>query len=218
MVDIKDIVYPIFLECCSFCEDLFWENIFEKLAYGEAPTGSYINKGYICCTYKDREFNYKIVRKDPKVIYDELYHIFTTKLSILSMREKFKKKIEFQLLETQIKESRTNWFDIKRKNIKKLLIEQYIIHLKNKHSLSMKTTHHLLSLIMLSIIFKVITSKDIIYDNNKIVDIKGISIVDNNITFDKDIFEIIDDSSGQKATKNVRYLSEHWDKYLKKVI
>ena len=41
----KEIVYPIFLECFQYITDKFWLNIFEDLAYGKAPYGTYISKG-----------------------------------------------------------------------------------------------------------------------------------------------------------------------------
>ena len=43
----KEIVYPVFLECCEFSVDSFWENIFEDLAYGKTPYGTYINKNFL---------------------------------------------------------------------------------------------------------------------------------------------------------------------------
>ena len=42
----KDIVYPGFIECLQFTEDIFWENIFEDLAYGKTPYGTYISKDF----------------------------------------------------------------------------------------------------------------------------------------------------------------------------
>ena len=33
----KEIIYPVFLECCEFSSDTFWANVFEDLAYGKTP-------------------------------------------------------------------------------------------------------------------------------------------------------------------------------------
>jgi len=52
----KEIVYPIFLECCQHADNMFWENIFEKLAYGKTPYGTYISNNFLCCGYKDKKF------------------------------------------------------------------------------------------------------------------------------------------------------------------
>ena len=57
----------------------FWENIFENLIYGKVPYGSYISKNYICCNYKRKEFSYKIDEtKDSKILYDEIYNLFSS--------------------------------------------------------------------------------------------------------------------------------------------
>ena len=62
----KEIVYPIFLECCQYTEDTFWESIFTDLAYGKPPYGTYISKGFLCCTHKKKDFSYKIEKKRRK--------------------------------------------------------------------------------------------------------------------------------------------------------
>ena len=63
----REIVYPIFLECCQFTDDKFWENVFEDLAYGKTPYGTYISKDFLCCSYKKKEFSYKIEKKLPHI-------------------------------------------------------------------------------------------------------------------------------------------------------
>ena len=57
---INKLIYPIFLSCCEFSKDNFWKFIFEDLAYGNCPYGTYIVKNYICCNYKGKEFMYTI--------------------------------------------------------------------------------------------------------------------------------------------------------------
>ena len=84
----REIIYPIFLECCQFADDIFWETIFEDLAYGRAPSGTYISKDFLNCSYKNKEFSYKIERKDPENIYNDIYKLLTEKLGILSQKEK----------------------------------------------------------------------------------------------------------------------------------
>jgi hypothetical protein len=46
----REIAYPVFLEACQYTEDAYWENIFEELAYGKAPYGTYISKDFLCCS------------------------------------------------------------------------------------------------------------------------------------------------------------------------
>ena len=123
MVLKKEILYPVFLECLKFINDSFWENIFEDLAYGKTPYGTYINKDFLCCNYKNKEFSYKIEKKDPKTLYNDIYSLLGKKLGILSIRDKTNRQIDFQNIENELKECRKNWSNIRKKNIKDLLIE-----------------------------------------------------------------------------------------------
>ena len=81
----------------------------------------------------------------------------------------------FNNIENEIKEYRKSWSNIRKKNIKDLLIESYIIDMKNKHCLTIKQSRTLLSLIFIGMVFKVITVKDIVYENGCIKNIEGIS-------------------------------------------
>ena len=212
----KEIIYPIFLECCQFAEDTFWENIFEDLAYGKYPYGTYINKGFICCSYKGKEFSYKIERKDPQILYDDLYGLFSTRLGILSQKEKLKKRLDFHEVEKNIKESRQKWSDIRKKNIKDLLIERYVIKLRHENSLSIKQAKYLLSLISLAILFKIITSKNITYEEDEIKNIEGIEIVDGKIMLKHSIYNIMP-SASPKIMVVSKKMSDNWGKYLKQL-
>ena len=83
----KELIYPFFLECCQFTKDLFWVTIFENLAYGEAPYGTYISKGYLCCSFKNKKFTYKIERKDAEILYRDIHNLLTNKVGILSRKQ-----------------------------------------------------------------------------------------------------------------------------------
>src|SRR2546422_1425700 len=120
----REIIYPIFLECCQFCTDMFWESIFEELAYGKPPSGVYISKDFLTCSYKMKEFCYKIERQDAEVLYNNVYALFTQKLGILSQRDKQKKKIDFYETEKSLKKARQDWGKIRRKNIKDIMYEK----------------------------------------------------------------------------------------------
>jgi hypothetical protein len=213
MTNKKDIIYPIFLECSQFITDKFWDNIFEDLAYGKAPYGTYISKGSLTCKYKDKEFIYKIEKKDPEILYNEVYVLLTKKLGLLSHQDKINKKIDFQNIEDEIKEGRKNWNSIRKKNIKDLLIENYVITMKNKYLLTIKQAKYLLSIIFIGMIFKIISVKDIEYRDGIITKIEGINFKKKEIILEKDIYDVkynvsnilIDDKS---------LMSFNWEKYL----
>lgn len=195
----KDIIYPFFLESCSLATDSFWETIFEDLAYGRSPLGTYISKDFLCCGYKGKEFSYKIERKDPQVLYDEIYKLLTEKLGILSRKEKAQKKLSFHEIEKNILDSRQSWNGIRKKNVKDILYEKYALDMKSKYELTFKECKYLLALLMLSITFKIITTKDITYKDNRITEIKGINFVKD----EKGKFDIILDPNYVKKVKSV---------------
>jgi hypothetical protein len=227
----REIQWPYFLECTQFCDDIFWENIFEELAYGKAPFGTYISKGFLTCSYKGKEFSYKIQRKEPEVLYNDIYKLLTEKIGILSHKEKAQKKLVFHELERTIKESRHDWASIRRKNIKDTLYEKYVIDMKLKYSLSPKQCKYLLSAILISIMFKTITTKDIEYKDDKIQNIEGLEFSKGKIilkrplcslssTFDNSEVnqeltpEVNPELTPEITSENSKYLSENWEKYL----
>jgi hypothetical protein len=213
MVLKKEIIYPIFLECCVYTTDTFWENIFEDLAYGKTPYGTYINKNFFCCSYKNKEFSYKIERKEAQVLYNDIYKLLTKKLGVLSHKEKIEKRDDFYETECRIKKHREEWGNIRKKNIKDLLVERYVIDMKNKHSLSVKQTKYLLSVIFIAIVFKVITSKDIDYSDGKIQHIEGIEFVTKKLLIKRNIYDI-DSCILPEIFPDKKVMYENWDKYL----
>jgi hypothetical protein len=210
----KDIVYPVFIECIPFTEDIFWENIFEDLAYGKTPYGTYISKDFLCCKYKKKDFSYKIERKNPKILYEEVYDLLANKLGLLSSEEKIKKKKLCNELETKLKNSGKNWIDIKKKNIKETLIELYVTKMKNKYSLSISQSRYLLSIICIAMVFKVITNKDIEYENGVIHNIKGIDFINKQIIVDKDLYKL-ETSFAPDIVLYKNLMSDSWEKYVK---
>ena len=209
----KDRIYPIFLECSQFITDKFWENIFEDLAYGKSPYGTYISKGSLTCKYKDKEFIYKIEKKDPKTLYTEVYILLTKKLGLLSHQDKLNKKIDFENIENEIKEGRKNWNSIRKKNIKDLLIENYVISMKNKYSLNIKQAKYLLSVIFIGMVFKIITVKDIVYKDGIINGISGVEFKKKEIILNKDIYDI-KYNINNIIIEDKNLISSNWEKYL----
>jgi hypothetical protein len=212
----REIIYPIFLECCHFATDIFWENIFEDLAYGKTPYGTYISKDFLCCSFKKKEFSYKIEKKDVKQIHDDIYKLFTTKLGLLSQKEKSKKKKVFNETEDIIKDSRKSWSDIRKKNLKELFVELYVTRMKNRYSLTMKQARYLFSVIMLSLTLKVINASDIEYVNGYITNIEGIEFEKRKIIIKKDLYNL-DVGSYNSVNTGKKLMFDTWLKYLKEL-
>ena len=200
----KKIVYPIFLECCQYTNDIFWENIFENLAYGKPPYGSYISKNFLCCSYEQKEFNYKIEKKDSKTVYEEVFSLLTNRLGIFSHQEKVKKINDIK-----------NWNDIK-KNVKELLIELYVSRMRTKYSLSIKQARYLLSTILIAMVFKVITVNDIDYSDGRINKIDGINFAKKQVIITRNLWNMnLNFTSSILVDK--KFMANNWEKYLEKL-
>lgn len=211
----RDIIYPVFLQCYQHATDSFWKNIFEDLAYGLTPYGTYIKQDFLSCSFKDKEFSYKIdEKKDSYILYNDIYNLLKNRLGILSHREKNKKRIDFNTVEDNIKNSRKTWSDIKKKNIKEILIEKYVIEMKNKYSLSINQAKYLLSIIFIALLFKIISNEEIHYNNNKIESIDGIEFKEKKIILKKDIYNI-DAEFTPEIIVDKGLLSTEWEKYIK---
>ena len=210
----REIAYPVFLEACQYTEDVYWENIFEELAYGKAPYGTYISKGFLCCSYKRKEFSYKLEKKDAKTVFEDVYNLLTNKLGLLSQREKLDKRKAFSEYEDTIKDSRQTWTDIKKKNIKELLIELYVVRMKKKHSLSLKQSRHLLSIITVALCFKVLTGDDIFYKDGQIASIEGIDFLNKQVVIKRNLYSL-ETSFAPNIMLDKKLMADSWEKYLK---
>ena len=215
MVFKRDIIYPWLLNCCNFCSDTYWENVFEDLSYGRPPYGAYISRGFLCCNYKKRDFSYKIEDKDPLKLYKDIYNLLKNRLGLLSREDKAQKQIDFKSTEETLKNDRKNWSDIRKKNTKDLLIEQYVIRMKHKHKLSIKQTRFLYSIVSIAIVFKVITSSDIEYDNGVINNITSINFHNKKITLKKNLYSTSVELP--QVVEEKKSMSDQWEKYVKEL-
>lgn len=205
----RELVYPFFIECSLLTNDPFWKGIFEDLAYGIAPYGAFITRGFIMCNYKDKEFVYKIVKKEPVEMYNDIYNLFTTKLNIISSEELAIKKRNIERYQEDI----TDWSLIKKKNVKDNMIEAWAISMKNKHGLTLKQTRYLISLVFLALVFKVITSKDITLKNNAIESISNVSFENGKIILKGELYNNQASHSPEIVTDKLN-MSDEWEKYL----
>ena len=209
---INKLIYPIFLSCCEFSKDNFWKFIFEDLAYGNCPYGTYIVKNYLCCNYKGKEFSYKIDnKKDPKMIYTDVYNILHNKFGLLSNKDKKYNRELFFLKGIENNKEEL----LKKKNIRLILIEEFVENMAKKYQLSFQKMHKLYSTIIVGFSLKSINKDSIIIKNNSIKKITGINFSKGNITYNLNIYKRVNRPS--VVIKDNDYLSEYWFKYLAKI-
>lgn len=208
---LRDIVYPFFLECIKHTSDPYWKSIFEDLAYGLSPYSTYISRDTIICNYKDKEFAYRIQKKQSEVLFEEVSTLFKTKLKLLSPTEILSNKNDlFFLHENTIY---NEWSSIKKKNIKETIVENFAIDMKNKHFLSAQQTKYLINVIFIALIFRVIIPSDISIERGTITEIKGISFQNKSMTFDFDIYKI-EYSAIPEIIVETNLMSDNWYKFL----
>lgn len=211
----NELIYPIFLDCCSYAKDDFWRYILEDLAYGRSPYGTYIKKDFLCCNYKNKEFSYKIKNDKPsKQVYDEVYDLLYKKYGLLSNLDIQNKKKYFEIINQDIEDSqKNNWNSIKKKNIKNILIENFIIENKQKYNLSIKKCKILMSIIIIGFLFKTISSSNITYNEGKIQNIDMFKFIENDIIINKKIYDF-EDVNTEIVFEKCKKMSDNWNKYL----
>ena len=93
------------------------------------------------------------------------------------------------------------------------MIENFVIDVKKKYSLTFVQTRELLSYINIGLVFKTITADDINYSDGKIHSIDGFKFKKNKIIIDRDIF-MMETSIQQPAIYVKKKCYDNWDKYL----
>ena len=211
----RELQYPVILQCCSYANDTYWENILEEIAYGRAPYHTYIANDSLTSSTKNGEFCINLaVNPDtsPEDMCNKICNTLREKVGIMSRMERIQSKERFNSHESRLHRSQDDWSMLKKKNLKDLLVENYIVRMKDKHELSVAEARKALSLIFVAMVFKVITQKDIHYYDGKIHDIEGISFSNNKIVMEREIYNTEKDHNVQLIMdKNL--MSSYWDKY-----
>ena len=72
-----------------------------------------------------------------------------------------------------------------------------------------------MSVIFIAMMFKVITAKDIIYENGKIEKIEGIAFEKKQIILERNIYGTDSSTFAPQITIDKKIMSDSWEKYLK---
>lgn len=175
------LLYPIFIRCCAFLTDPFWKYLFEDFAYAKAPYGIIVNEDGIHSIIRNKEFSILFEGKSDQQITQEICHYLSERLAILSQKDHVSRRNTCEIIYDEVIKNITCWNDIRKKKVKDLLIEQFVLEMKTQYSLSIYLSKILFSIIFIGIQFKTITSKHIAYDNGKIHSIHGIECKYNEI-------------------------------------
>lgn len=210
----KKIVYPIFVECSKFTLDPYWHQIFTECSYGKFPRGSGIDNDGQLVYIKGRKnvvISYKL-NKTPEHIFTDLKHLFQTELNFKSNRDRIELREELDDICKDLQESFTGgWKQIKRKNIKDPIVRRYVLELKNMYALDNRETEQLFQLLKLGFAFGWIPNDDVVYKDQKIVDISSLYFEEADRVFE---LETPKASVKRDYKPNITKLSTLWKKHL----
>ena len=152
----NNVLYPIFSDCVKHTTDEFWKSFFKDLSIGKCPKSIYISNNTIYSSNKKKGFFYIIPTdninntKTSKEVFTELRELITANTSIRSSIDISKKKAELRRKKSNAITNDTTWSDIRKKNVRELLLINYAIRMKKKYKLDWDSARYLYSLIQLS--------------------------------------------------------------------
>lgn len=198
----KELIHPTMLKCALLSNDNNWKKVFENLAYGVCPSGIYMNKNYIHSMIKGKEFSYKLDNRKPvQEIFQEI-----------SIVLKYFVSSENNLTTGH---GQTNWTQVKKKVIRDTLLERYVLDKSKHYRLSIQFARKLLSFLIVGLMFKTISSKNIEYRNGYIYNIEGFKFENKKIIITKNIYnsKMRDDTTSETFPIH-KYLSDSWNLYV----
>ena len=137
----------------------------------------------MCCGFKGKEFSYKIDQyKTTTDLYNEVKGLLHGKLGLKSPRDIVKQLKDFKDTEKSFFLYNCNdWCEIRKKEIRDLLLKKYAIQLGKERKWNRSTTKKFLSSLLLALQLKVIVPADISIENGEIIDIEKISVVEGGM-------------------------------------
>jgi hypothetical protein len=85
--------------------------------------------------------------------------------------------------------------------------------MKNKHQLSIKQAKYLISIILLAMVFKVITSANINYSDGRIISIDGIDFSKKQVIIKKNLYSL-EVNFSPHIVLDKKVMSDNWEKFL----
>lgn len=212
----KTIFYPIFIKCLSFINDPFWRFVYEDMAYGKCPYGLYLQKNYLCCSVKNKEFTYKLEpEKETEEIYNDTYHLLKFRVGILSEKEKLIQREK--VLRNRLSLKKDEWQNVKKKMIRDTLLENFVLNKSNQFLLSMNVSKKVLSLIIIGLMFKTLNSKNIIYSDGFIQDITGFVFQPKRVLVTKNIYMNKSQRCSEEDNFTIKQMGSFWPVYLNEI-
>lgn len=210
----KTIVYPVFTKCADHCKDDFWKQLFEDLAYSKTPKNVIIQNHQIICTNGKKSTSkllnsYDFSHKSDTEIYKELIPFLQNNSSIFSTKDLKKKKKVINEIRLELEEQKLlKWSQIKNNNVKKILLLDFAIDIKNKYKWDWNKAKIFLNYVV-HYIKKQGSSNMVYITDGKITSVEGLEYEN----FKLDIFsDVVSEENKYKNTKK----DNRWCFYIKK--
>lgn len=211
------VIYPIFAECTKYTSDDFWKNLFDELSIGKCPKSIYISNGTIYSSNKRRGFSYIIPvhnSKGSNEVFTEIRELLINNTSICSAVDVMAKKEEIREKHDDEINNKTTWSEIRKKNLREILIIKFVVRMKNKYKLSWHVSRHLYSLIQIGFIYKTQSSKDVNFKNRRIESIDGIVFDEDQKLFVNEFLDNEVPKEKEEIEDTNNYLYYYWDRYV----
>lgn len=223
----SNVVYPFLVKCSTHMPDEFWKSIVMNLALGKYPKCIYFSNYTIFSTTKKVQISYSIPLNRPeKEVAQEIYSFLLENTSLSSLDDNIKKKEMIALRKKNIIMSE-KWSMIKKKNVRELIMINYVLREKKERKLSWDKSFELLSLIKLGFIYRLQASKDVEYSNGEIQSIKGIVFNPQLGCFENHklkkriergdheiVVEANNDDEEKTDEDGRKFLSDQWERYV----
>jgi hypothetical protein len=170
-------VFPLFLQASQHATDPFWTHLFEQMAHAKYPSGIYFDptSQIIFCKLKGKEgmLSLESIASDPTLVYQETRSFLQEKVGLHSQQEHF---VQLQQFRDRLVQPHESWIQVRKKNIRDLLLEQYVVSLRTLYQLSFRQLRHLYSLLLMGVQFKKVLPHHIRFEWGKIQSIEGVTL------------------------------------------
>lgn len=215
----KDVVYPIFQECCKHFKDEFWIKLFDDLSRSKCPKGVLIYNGVISSTYKRNGFSFNFSEQSADTIIKELPNLLKNSVHIYSNKDIINKEADINIADSEYMNAKEtdDWKKVKNRRMKENLITNYCLAMKKKYKLKYKETKHLYDLIKESLFdLKTQKSDDVEMKNGEISKIEDICYDKSAKNFVNKRFLNFKEETAKKEQTNILHVK--WKNYVSTIV
>lgn len=214
----KGIIYPLFFEVSEKCEDEYWKQFFMDISIGKPVKGILLNNGQICSQNKKKGFEYMFINKTPDDIINDLLPVLEKNYNTCSEKNIRTRNVIDQV-RLELKEIKSSkWSKIRRKNIKKALLMDFISEAQKKYDIPLNRCIGIFDTLSFNSNSQLM-SKIVVMNEGKIESINGLSFsqgkVDMDIDFYKEKYKESYDEEEEEEVLQKMNVDQIWENYIK---